>query len=107
MQSSFWLGWAIAVPIIAAISALVMLPLLVLIFRCSALWGLLYIAIGSPLLAGVTMTVIVLVDGSSVGPRARDVAGFLVAATSCVATTSIPLWLTRFAGYKLKMGREG
>ena len=92
LQNDFWLAWAIATPILASISALVMLPLLVLIFRCRARWALLYIAIGSPVLAGVTMLVIVLVEGSG-GPDGRAVAIFLLAAVSCVATTSIPFWL--------------
>ena len=106
MQSSFWLAWAIAVAIIAVISALVMLPLLVLVFRFRPLWALLYILVGSPLLAGATMYVIVLVDGGSGGPDTRTIILFLMAGTSCVAATSAPLWLGAWAGYRLKFARE-
>lgn len=106
MTTAIWIGWAIAVGIITIISALVMLPLLVLIFRFPAGWALLYILTGSPLLAGLTMYVIVAINGRSGGPDARDVAGFLLAATSCVAATSVPLWLAKWSGYRLKFNGE-
>ena len=106
MTTDVWVGWAIAVGILGVVSAFVMLPLLVLVFRSRPLWALLYILVGSPLLAGATMYAIVLVDGASGGPDTRAIILFLMAATSCVAATSAPLWLARWAGYRLKFARE-
>lgn len=107
LTTEVWIAWAIAVGILAVISALVTLPLLVLILRGHhALWALLFIAIGSPLLAGATIYTIMQVDGVDGGPDTRAIVIFLLAATACVATTSAPLWLARLGEYRLKMGRE-
>lgn len=105
MTTVVWVAWGIAVGIIAVISTLVMLPLVVLTFRFHSVWAILFIALASPLIVLATMYGIVLLEPGGSGPDARAIAIFLIAGTTCVAVTSIPLWLARWAGYRLKFGR--
>jgi hypothetical protein len=107
MTTVVWAAWGMAVGIIAVISAVLMLPLLVLTFRFYPGWAILFIALASPLIVGATIYAIMLLEPGDGGPDVRAVVTmFLIAGTTCVAVTSIPLWLARWAGYRLKFGRE-
>ena len=106
MTTVVWAAWGIAVGIIAVISAVLMLPLLVLTFRFHPIWAILFMALASPLIVGTTIYAIMLLFPGGGGPDARAIAMFLMAGTTCVAVTSVPLWLARWAGYRLKFGRE-
>ena len=85
MTTDVWVAWAIAVGIIAVISALVMLPFAVLTFVITPA-GPSFVALASPLIVGATMYGIILIEPGGGRPDARAVAMFLIAGTTCVAS---------------------
>jgi hypothetical protein len=103
----FWAGWAIAVAILATVSAFVSLPLLYLILRGrSFLRVLIYVFLGSPAIGGTVIATIAALEPGGGGPDAWVVVVLLLAITSCVAATALPVWLARLAGYRLAIRGE-
>ena len=98
----FWAGWAIAAIIVAAVSAVVNLPLLFLVLRLrNPVWALAFIFLGSPLIGSAVIAAILLIRPGGGGPDAWGIAMLLLGFTACVAATSLPLWLARLVGYRL------
>lgn len=100
ITTAFWAGWAIAAAILAVLSAVVNLPLLFLVLRVrNSFWALGFTFLGIPTIVGTFIAIVSLFDEEE--PGAWLVAILMLVGTSCVAATSLPLWLARLAGYRL------
>lgn len=107
MTTGFWVAWAIAVVVLCIVSTAVNLPMLFLILRGHhPAWAISYIVLGSPVIVGTLIAGIAFLEPGPGGPDSAIVLIFLLMGTTCVATTSAPMWLARVAGYRLKIGRE-
>ncbi|HEX5104671.1 MAG TPA: hypothetical protein VFV87_12710 [Pirellulaceae bacterium] len=102
----FWVAWAVAFGVLLVVSAVVNLPLVLLILRARSPAGaVLFLLFGPSALVVVAILIAMIFEPG--GPDARSVMLMMLAATTCVAVSSAPLWLYRLTGHRLKMAREG
>jgi hypothetical protein len=108
MTTVVWIGWAIAAGVLMAVSVLILLPLIVLILRgYRALWAIAFMALAPAIAVGAFIYVVMQLEPNAGGPPGEVLVVMFTAGTTCIATTSLPLWLFRAAGYRLKIGSGG
>jgi lipopolysaccharide export LptBFGC system permease protein LptF len=105
IRTEFWLAWAIATGVLLVVSAVVALPLVLLILRQKNLIGaVLFHLLGPPILIVVLIGVTMLFEPG--GPEPRAVVLMMFAVATCIAVSSAPFWLYRLNGYRLTFPRD-
>lgn len=103
MGVQFWIAWLIAAAILFGIGQLVLMPLVVLILRCSSAFpGIAFVVI-APIVFPLALAIFYVLS-NVIPPAGVYLAVYLLPLTS-LAVASAPLWFMRLAGYRLVMGR--
>jgi hypothetical protein len=106
MNAENWFGLGITALVLSAVSLLFLVPLVVLVLKMRRVGP----AIGFLLLAPlggllVFVVVMLILSRGRIGSDFGELPLLFVGMATCLATCSIPLWIARFAGYHLVMGR--
>ena len=100
---SFWLEWAIGTGVTAVVSVAFLVPL-VLLRTLHPVWTIGFVLL-APIVGLVALTAMA-AGGNLFGgsPDFEDLPLLYAPCVALLATCSIPLWLARLAGYRLKIG---
>jgi hypothetical protein len=105
VNADFWTGWAIAALFIAAAGMFLVAPLMVVTLRLRdlslAIFTSIPYAVAGP--AAFTALLAAIFPGLT---RDSDFPMIPIALVSCALALTVPLWIVRAAGYRLRIGSK-